>query len=155
MELPMVQPWRWSTWHPHRVSSRGSQRETRAKAPKRASERASSWAPASHVARVVHNPRGMPVASYARTMTHHTIRANEGAGDRIPSDNSLLDEEREASMANEGGISGALMEIDDISERRQLQPARVRRRFSISRPIVVGAGLIAVAVVAWFGARRR
>jgi hypothetical protein len=87
-------------------------------------------------------------------MTHYTTRANEDAGDRIPSDNSSLDEDREASMADEGGTSGALMEIDDISERRQLQPARVRR-LSIWKPIVVGAGLIAVAVVAWFGARRR
>jgi len=36
---------------------------------------------------------------------------------------SALDDERLASMADEGGVSGALMEIEDLGERKRLMQA--------------------------------
>jgi hypothetical protein len=66
---------------------------------------------------------------------------------------SLLDEQRKASMADEGGMSGALMDLDDDAERKRLQDSlRKRRLFTWSRVAVAGAFLATVALV--MGLRR-
>jgi len=64
---------------------------------------------------------------------------------------SSLDEDRLASMADEGGVSGALMEIEDSGERRRLIEKR-RRAFlggwRAAAAVFVFVGL-AVAVRGW------
>jgi hypothetical protein len=54
---------------------------------------------------------------------------------------SALDEERQASMADEGGVSGALMEVD--GEDRV--PPRARRRFAVSWKWALGLVLVGFA----------
>jgi hypothetical protein len=63
---------------------------------------------------------------------------------------SPLDDDRVASMADEGGVSGALMEIDDFGERKRLMK-RQRRTMGYARWRTASAlfTLIGVAVVAW------
>ena len=63
-----------------------------------------------------------------------------------------LDAEREASMADEGGVSAALMEIEDPKERRALQPA-VPKRGGAARWLA--RGLLGVAALAALGWLRR
>jgi hypothetical protein len=61
---------------------------------------------------------------------------------------SKLDIEREESMADEGGVSAALLEIEDPKERRALHPGVHRSR--VSTPWVIG-GLLGIIVVVGFG----
>jgi hypothetical protein len=82
------------------------------------------------------------------TFNHHAI--NEEA-----SSASLLDEDRLASMADEGGFSGALMEMDDPGERRRLMEKQ-RRALGVGpwRTATAAFALVAVAAVAWGWLRR-
>ena len=68
---------------------------------------------------------------------------------------SPLDEERAASMADEGGFSGALMDIDDAGERHHLMK-KVHRQPTVFtvRNVAAAAALLAVAGFA-FGWWRR
>jgi len=63
---------------------------------------------------------------------------------------SLLDEDRLASMADEGGVSGALMEIDDSGERNRLiatqRSATAARRW---RAVAAAFALVGIAAIAW------
>ena len=61
---------------------------------------------------------------------------------------SALDVEREASMADEGGVSAALLEIEDPKERRALHPGV--RGSRVSKTWLVG-GLVGVIVVGGLG----
>jgi hypothetical protein len=71
-------------------------------------------------------------------------RNQDGADQRV----SALDVEREASMADEGGVSAALLEIEDPKERRALHPgARASR---VSKTWIV-AGLLGIVVVGGLG----
>jgi hypothetical protein len=56
---------------------------------------------------------------------------------------SQLDEERQASMADEGGVSGALMEVD--GDERAPVRAR-RRRFSVSWKLALGLAVVGFGV---------
>ena len=61
---------------------------------------------------------------------------------------SALDREREESMADEGGVSAALLDIDDVEERKARHPGNRRMRASstwlafgaFGAGIVVGLG---------------
>jgi hypothetical protein len=66
-----------------------------------------------------------------------------------------LDQDRIASMADEGGVSGALMELDDCSERTRLM--RKQRRsigFAPWRAATAAFVLAGVAAIAWGWLRR-
>jgi hypothetical protein len=63
-----------------------------------------------------------------------------------------LDADREASMADEGGVSAALLEIEDPKERRALRPRVPKRRGAA--PWLLG-GLLGVAALAALGWLRR
>ena len=56
----------------------------------------------------------------------------------------VLDREREASMADEGGVSAALLDIEDVDERRARHPGNRRTRVPSSWLAVgaFGAGII-------------
>jgi hypothetical protein len=60
-----------------------------------------------------------------------------------------LDTDREASMADEGGVSAALLEIEDPKERRALHPGVPRRRGFL--PWILGGvgGVVALAAFRW------
>jgi hypothetical protein len=63
---------------------------------------------------------------------------------------AALDAEREASMADEGGVSAALMEIEDPKERQALQPGVPKKRGGTARWLVGGLlGLVALAAFGW------
>jgi hypothetical protein len=66
---------------------------------------------------------------------------------------STLDEERLASMADEGGVSGAMMEIEDCAERSRLQQA-LQRPGLFTRPRVAVALALAALGVLVIGLRR-
>ena len=79
---------------------------------------------------------------YDPMSNHHSIPA---AG----TSPNLLDEDRLASMADEGGVSGALMEIDDDAERRRLickQRSALAGRW---RAATLAFALVGIAVIAW------
>jgi hypothetical protein len=64
---------------------------------------------------------------------------------------SSLDLERQASMADEGGVSAALLEIDDPKERRRRHPGLRSRSYLPNQWIVAGAlTLFAVAGATWW-----
>ena len=66
---------------------------------------------------------------------------------------SPLDEERAASMADEGGHSGALMDIEDARERHHLMKKLQRDRGAMTvRNIVAAAAVLAVAgfAIGWW-----
>jgi hypothetical protein len=65
---------------------------------------------------------------------------------------AALDAEREASMADEGGVSAALMELEDPKERQALQPG-VPKRGGAARWLV--GGLLGLAALVAFGWLRR
>ena len=50
----------------------------------------------------------------------------------------MLDQEREASMAHEGGVSAALLDIEDVEERKARHPG-TRRTRAPSRWLTFGA----------------
>jgi len=56
-----------------------------------------------------------------------------------------LDEERQASMADEGGASAALMEVDD-GERARLRKSLRSRRLAIAWKLAVGFALFGAAL---------
>jgi len=63
---------------------------------------------------------------------------------------AALDAEREASMADEGGVSAALLEIEDPKERKARQPGVARHR-GIWRWMLGGiVSVAAVAALGWF-----
>ena len=62
-----------------------------------------------------------------------------------------LDEERQASMADEGGFSGALMDIDDVDERRRLQLTPRRQR----RVLLWAGAVVAVLGIAFYAVSRQ
>ncbi|HEY3593659.1 MAG TPA: hypothetical protein VGL13_07290 [Polyangiaceae bacterium] len=64
---------------------------------------------------------------------------------------SDLDRTRQASMADEGGESAALMEIEDDSERRRMHHARsgLTRHRQIRVVAALGIGAVSVALGAW------
>jgi cytochrome c-type biogenesis protein CcmH/NrfG len=70
-----------------------------------------------------------------------TIKRSRRVGPRL----SALDAEREASMADEGGVSAALLEIEDPTERRALHPGVSKPRLSKAWLV---AGILGVIVVA-------
>jgi hypothetical protein len=62
---------------------------------------------------------------------------------------SALDAEREASMADEGGVSAALLDIDDPQERRALHPG-VQQSRALKPWLIAGfLGMIAVGGLGW------
>ena len=68
---------------------------------------------------------------------------------------SLLDLDRTASMADEGGVSGALMEIDDDGERRHLIKRQRRRPvYGTWRTAAAGFVVVGCAVLAWAWMKR-
>ena len=70
---------------------------------------------------------------------------------------SALDEERQASMADEGGVSGALMEVEDVAERRRLQSLSARggqaRYGRVKWVVAFALGALAVGAVRWLRGR--
>jgi hypothetical protein len=87
---------------------------------------------------------------YDPTSNNHAI----GNGDRLSSP-SLLDQDRLASMADEGGVSGALMDIDDTGERRRLiKKQRRPSGFGQWRTAAALFTLLGIAVVAWGWVKR-
>ena len=79
------------------------------------------------------------------------LTSDRNIGHSTPSA-SPLDEDRLASMADEGSVSGALMEIEDSVERRRLIVNRRRSNFlggwRAAAAVFVFVGL-AVAVRGW------
>ena len=61
---------------------------------------------------------------------------------------SLLDQERVASMADEGGASGALMEIEDLGERKRLMQTQRRRRLEAWQKAAAAVALLGMVVFA-------
>ena len=54
-------------------------------------------------------------------------------------------------MADEGGVSAALLEIEDPKERKRRHPAsQSRRQWPNAWIIAAAASLVAVAGVTWF-----
>ena len=78
-----------------------------------------------------------------RTTTDSDQRTPKHAGESAPF--SALDEERQASMADEGGVSGALMEVD--GEERTPTVHVGRRILSVSWKLALGFALLGLAVV--------
>jgi len=64
------------------------------------------------------------------------------------SDASPLDEARVASMADEGGVSGALMEIDDPAERKHLIKTHHGLRLRGWRKAATAVALLGLGVFA-------
>jgi hypothetical protein len=64
------------------------------------------------------------------------------------SDASPLDDARVASMADEGGVSGALMEIDDDGERKHLMRQHHGLRWRGWRKAAAAVALLGLGVVA-------
>jgi hypothetical protein len=81
------------------------------------------------------------------TFNAHGI--NEGASSASP-----LDEDRLASMADEGGFSGALMEIDAGERRRLIEKQRRALGVGPWRTATAAFALVAVAAVVWGWLRR-
>jgi hypothetical protein len=78
-----------------------------------------------------------------RTTTDSDQSPPTGAGENVPF--SALDEERQASMADEGGVSGALMEVD--GEERTPNAHLARRILSVSWKLALGFALLGFAGV--------
>ena len=78
-----------------------------------------------------------------RTTTDFDQRTQTRATENAPF--SALDEDRQASMADEGGVSGALMEID--GEERVTNVYLARRILSISWKLALGFALLGFASV--------
>jgi hypothetical protein len=80
---------------------------------------------------------------------------HNGTSDQHPTQDpyvSSLDQDRAASMADEGGFSGALMDLDDTTERRRLMTKLHRQRRSATvRNAAAAIALLAVAgfVIGW------
>ena len=68
---------------------------------------------------------------------------------------STLDDERVASMADEGGFSGALMEVDDPHERKRLMRTRPGLRLRQWHKAAGAAALLGLAAwaVGWLWRR--
>jgi len=78
-----------------------------------------------------------------RTTTDSDQRTQSSTGESAAF--STLDEERQASMADEGGVSGALMEVD--GEERTPQAHIARRILSVSWKLALGFALLGFAAV--------
>jgi hypothetical protein len=87
--------------------------------------------------------RGTPLALGCFIMTN----PYNNISDQRPNheNGSLLDEERVASMADEGGVSGALMELDDPNERRHLLRRQRARKLAPWQTAVAAIALVAIA----------
>lgn len=83
-------------------------------------------------------------------MTNHNDPRSDPRIGRDGPRASLLDQHRLDSMADEGGCSGALMEIEDDEERRHLmQKLRKPNPFGGWRKAAAAFALVGVAVFAW------
>jgi hypothetical protein len=78
---------------------------------------------------------------------------NEGS-DRDTPYPSLLDDERVASMADEGGVSGALMELEDPGERKHLMYRQHSWAVDGWRKAAAAVALLGLAVFAMGWLRR-
>jgi hypothetical protein len=78
-----------------------------------------------------------------RTTTHSDQRPRTPA-QHSSSSFSSLDEERQASMADEGGVSAVLAEVD--GEERPPDVAERPRRF-VSWKLVLGLALVGIAAI--------
>ncbi len=76
--------------------------------------------------------------------TDATTRASGGPETENLSD---LDEQRQASMADEGGAAGAFMESEDLPERERLLGRR--SRLSPVIPIAAALGMVGVGLFVW------
>jgi len=57
-------------------------------------------------------------------------------------------------MADEGGVSAALLEIDDLKERKRRHPGQPARHYLPHRWVMAAAlGLFAVAGATWLARR--
>jgi hypothetical protein len=82
-----------------------------------------------------------------RTTAHSNQRTRTRIVENVPF--SALDEERQASMADEGGVSGALMELDGQEQALTTAPLRSpRSRWKVA----LGLAILGIAVI--FVARR-
>ena len=80
---------------------------------------------------------------------HDLMSPSDTTPERGPdSDASPLDEARVASMADEGGVSGALMEIDDPTERKHLIKTHHGLRLRGWGKAAAAVALLGVGVVA-------
>jgi hypothetical protein len=68
---------------------------------------------------------------------------------------SSLDQDRAASMADEGGFSGALMDLDDTTERRRLMTKLHRQRRSATVRNAAAAIVLLAAAGFVFGWLKR
>lgn len=101
--------------------------------------------------RVCTSERGTAIALYTVTMAN----LHNGTSDQRSTHEpyvSSLDQDRAASMADEGGFSGALMDIDDAAERRHLITKLHRQRSTMVRNAVAAMAFLAVAgfVIGWW-----
>jgi hypothetical protein len=71
----------------------------------------------------------------------------------VTDDLSELDEQRQASMADEGGASGAVMESENMAERERITPRR--SRLSPVVPVAAALGLVGLALLTWSRVGRR
>ena len=80
-----------------------------------------------------------------------TARTTSKRNDESPTETRELDADREASMADEGGVSAALLEIEDPEERKARHPGVSKRR---GRPWLLG-GFLGLSALVAFGWLRR
>jgi hypothetical protein len=97
------------------------------------------------------NSDDMPLP-YDRVSPGDKASEHGKASDAPPA--SLLDEDRVASMADEGGVSGALMEIDDPGERKHLMQTLRRRRIQAWRKTAAVVAVLGLAMFALGWLRR-
>ena len=93
------------------------------------------------------NPQDMPSSDSTSKRDATSDR------DRDARPASALDDERLASMADEGGVSGALMEIEDPGERKRMLQT-LRKSHLPWRKAAVAAALLGLAVFALGWLRR-
>jgi len=88
-------------------------------------------------------------------MAQNVKNSDERTRERVSNRNrfSTLDEERLLSMADEGGCSGAMMEIDDVSERGLLQKSLSKSRFFTIPKVVAVLALAGIGLFV-YGYRR-
>ena len=91
------------------------------------------------------HPQDIPIPSDATSSRDDATSDRDRDRDAPPA--SALDEERLASMADEGGVSGALMEIDDPGERKRMLQTQ-RKQHLPWRKVAAAAALLGLVVFA-------
>jgi len=86
-------------------------------------------------------------------MDHTPTRSQNHAKRRPSAKRPSLDVQREASMADEGGVSAALLEIKDPKERKLRHPGARKQPMSALSWIAGAFGLVAVVGIGWIGIR--